>query len=509
MSETQFDLIIVGGGLGGLLTAALSSREGMKVLVLDQDKQWGGCLQSFSFQKTLFDSCVHYLGSMKPGQTLYQIFEYLGLLEDLALKDLDEDGFDRIRFGDSPTAYPHGVGKTRFLEALLPHFPEMRGPLVQYLAELERFIQQFPLYRLQTGDPWAKQPFLSPSLIEVLNQLIPSAKLRAVLTGSSLLYAGDAQHSPFYQHALVWNSYYEGPRKILPGTTRLTKALVQKILQQGGQMKNRCQVQRLITQNGRATAVETQDGARFHARHFVCAIHPARFLEMVDHQAFRPAFRQRIAQIPQTPGSFTAYLVLAPKTIPYANHNLYWHRDFQTLAAGASSAASWPHTYGLFFQEDPQHPGFARGLTIMTYMDYECVRPWAESKNRATDPQGRPPSYDEFKEAKKEQLIGQVFRDLGWNRAHIMGSTAATPLTLRDYTGTPQGGIYGWQKSFREPSTRMIAPRSRLGNLYFTGQNLNLHGVLGVSISAVATAAELFGLSYLLHKINPDSNPMA
>jgi all-trans-retinol 13,14-reductase len=50
-ANNTYDVVIVGGGLGGLLSAVLLAKEGMKVCVLEKDKQIGGCLQTFGLQK--------------------------------------------------------------------------------------------------------------------------------------------------------------------------------------------------------------------------------------------------------------------------------------------------------------------------------------------------------------------------------------------------------------------------------------------------------------------------
>jgi all-trans-retinol 13,14-reductase len=44
-------------------------------------------------------------------------------------------------------------------------------------------------------------------------------------------------------------------------------------------------------------------------------------------------------------------------------------------------------------------------------------------------------------------------------------------------------------------------PKTKIPNFYFTGQNTNLHGVLGVTIGSVVTCGEILGLEYLLKKI--------
>lgn len=500
MGHQHYDLIVIGGGLGGLVTAALLSREGMKVLVLEKDRQAGGCLQPFSFAKTVFDSCVHYLGSLRPGQVQYQLLDYLGLMDSLEVKALDEKGFDRIRFGNESREYAHGVGRENFLEALIPAFPDAGPALNQYLDHIKEVCSAFPLYGLKSGPSEAKQAYLSSSLSSTLERIIPSPRLRAVLTGSSLLYAGQAHHSPFYLHALVWNSYFEGPGKILPTTGRITQGLIAKIREAGGEVLLRNPVKALHTRDRRVVAAEGENGEQWQARYWVSALHPRLTLDLLPAECFRPAFRQRIQSIPQTQGGFMLYLKLAPGRLPYRNHNLYWHRETNTLMD--HHPEPWPSRYGLFFQEDPDHPGFARSLSLLTYMDYAQVRPWMDSRNSATRPGLRPPAYEAFKEARCRELMELVCQHQGISPGIITDYRAATPLTIRDYTGTPEGALYGGQKSYKEPQARSLGTRTRLENLFFTGQNINLHGVLGVSLSALATAGEIVGLPQLLRKIH-------
>ena len=78
----------------------------------------------------------------------------------------------------------------------------------------------------------------------------------------------------------------------------------------------------------------------------------------------------------------------------------------------------------------------------------------------------------------------------------------STPLTFRDYIGTPNGGIYGTLKDFHHPMASYVGPKTRIPNLFFTGQNVNLHGALGVSMSSLLTCGELIGLNHLIEQIN-------
>ena len=47
----------------------------------------------------------------------------------------------------------------------------------------------------------------------------------------------------------------------------------------------------------------------------------------------------------------------------------------------------------------------------------------------------------------------------------------------------------------------MFKPSTRVKGLYLTGQNLNLHGILGVSISALKTCGDILGMDYLVKKV--------
>ena len=103
--KEKYDVVIVGSGLGGLVSAIILAKEGRSVCVLEKNQQYGGNLQTFVRHKTIFDTGVHYIGGLSEGQNLYQYFKYLGIIDDIELKKLDEDGFDIITFDDDETEY--------------------------------------------------------------------------------------------------------------------------------------------------------------------------------------------------------------------------------------------------------------------------------------------------------------------------------------------------------------------------------------------------------------------
>ena len=84
---------------------------------------------------------------------------------------------------------------------------------------------------------------------------------------------------------------------------------------------------------------------------------------------------------------------------------------------------------------------------------------------------------------------------------NVESTYSSTPLTYQHYTETPEGSAYGIAKSYRNSLATLIPPRTKIENLYLTGQNLNVHGMLGVTLTAATTCGELLGVEYLSKKI--------
>lgn len=106
----QYDVVIIGSGLGGLVCGAILSKNGYRVCIYEKNRQIGGCLQTFSRDKAIIDSGVHYVGGLEDGQTLNQVFRYLGILDSMKLKRMEMDGFDHIHFGEEQKVYKLAQG---------------------------------------------------------------------------------------------------------------------------------------------------------------------------------------------------------------------------------------------------------------------------------------------------------------------------------------------------------------------------------------------------------------
>ena len=132
------------------------------------------------------------------------------------------------------------------------------------------------------------------------------------------------------------------------------------------------------------------------------------------------------------------------------------------------------------------HPRFARSAVVLSYMNFDDVRPWADTTVGC-----RGEEYLEFKRLKAEKLLDQLYRDFPSLHGCIESYSTSTPLTYRDYTGTVEGGMYGVARDVNTGSASRITARTRVPNLFQTGQNINSHGILGVLVGAIVTCSEL------------------
>ena len=498
----KFDVIIIGTGLGGLATAVMLGKEGYRVCLLEKNKQVGGCLQTYARDKVIFDSGVHYIGGLSPGQNTYQIFKYLGILDRLKLQKMDEDAFDKIIFEGDDNEYPQAQGHENFIQQLLKYFPDEEKGLRAYCDKIKEVCSKFPLYNLREGDFYSeKADILGIDTKAFIESVTSNKRLQEVLAGNISLYAGLPDKSPFYVHALVINSYIESSWKCLDGGSQIAKYLVEEIRKYKGEIIRHKEIARIVETDGKVQFVESSDGVRYYGDIFISNIHPAKTLDILESDLIKKAYRSRIKSLENTISTFTLNIVLKPESFPYFKYNLYYHDADSVWTGTQYTGENWPPEWALFLQPISKSDKWAEGMTILAYMKMEDVREWENTFNTVSETDERGASYEEFKRRKAELLIDKIEKKLPNIRSCIQSYYTATPLTYRDYIGNEDGALYGIVRDYKNPLKTFISPRTKVPNLYLTGQNLNLHGILGVSVSAMITTMSILNSTELINKV--------
>jgi all-trans-retinol 13,14-reductase len=498
----DYDVIIIGSGMGGLVCADLLGREGYKVCVLEKNKQIGGSLQTYVRDKIIFDSGVHYIGGLSKGQNLYQIFQYLGIMDKLKIQRMDTDVFDKIIIDNDNKEYIHAQGYENFIQQLLKDFPAEEKGLRLYCDKIKEVCNKFPLYNLRSGGDFnEKTSILEIDTKAFIESVTEDKKLQAVLVGSNMLYVLKAGKTPFYVHAMILNSYIESAWKCVDGGSQIGKLILKNIREQGGEIFRNTEVKKIIVEEDKVNAVELADGSRISGKIYISNMHPVQTLEMTETSLIKKGYRSRIKELENSIGGFVMNIVLKKDAIKYVKHNFYYHKDGHIWDMTEHTDDNWPLCYAIFFSAASRSEEYAESMTVLAYMRFDEVKKWDKTFNTVSAENNRGEDYDNFKKQKAEKLLDVIEEKFPGLRNSIANYYTSTPLSFRDYIGNHDGSMYGITKDSTNPLKTFISPRTKLPNLYLTGQNLNLHGILGATMSALVTTTTILGNENIIEKI--------
>lgn len=489
--------------MGGLVSSVLLAKEGYSVCVLEKNNQYGGNLQTFVRDKTIFDTGVHYIGGLSEGENLYQYLDYLGIMKDLKLQKLDEDGYDYITFDNDNNKYPHAQGYDNFIKQLLKFFPQEKETLEKYCKAIKDICDTFPLYNLKKGGTAYNEKILSINAKEFFDELTDNELLKSVLSGSNSLYGGNGYNTPLYVHALSVNSYIQSSWRCINGGSQISKLLVRQLRKYGGDIFKHQEVIDFVFDDKELVGIKTKKGNTVYADQFISNIDLKRTIDLVGKDRFRKSFFKRTERLEVTPSAFSLYIVFKPNSFPYLNHN-YYHFKNQDMVWNATNydREKWPEGYMMSMAVSEKNQKWADSMTVMTYMYYDEVKKWESTFNTVAEKDDRGDEYEKFKQTHIEKLLKEIELKFPDIRESIYSVYASTPLSYRDYIGGQNGNMYGYEKDANNPLKTFISPRTKIPNLLLTGQSINMHGMLGVTIGAVVTCSEIIGKEYLIDKIN-------
>lgn len=478
---------IIGGGIGGLMTGALMTKEGYRVTILEKNHTVGGGLQSFSRHGHLFDPCMHIFGGMQPGGNLRGILEHLGIADTLKTTPY----YDTIVYGDERITLP--FGRKAWIEAVGQG--EHKQELNAYVDALYHLADTENLFNLRpdTVEVEVAENITAKELIE---RHIGDEHLRNRLTFIAHLYGGTTD-SPALLHALTSVLHIDGVYAIVSSAQSLADLLCGIITSGGGEIHTDSPVTTIESDGKQVTSVVCNN-ERYCADNYISAISIGALLRIAPREAFSTAFRKRIEAAEQCCSAFCVYGILKHGTLEQQNagyHILRQGVDPWNLASVQPDR--WPHNMFLMTQSDSGDQRYADTMTIVAPMDFNYVSPWADSTHSH-----RPEGYRNWKTAMTEQAMQMAQEVLGPLETTYI--EAASPLTIRDYSGTTRGTCYGMHSSAQNLATTTLVPRTRLANLFLTGQDVNFHGLVGTSLTAVLTAETIVGRNKIVNSIKSE-----
>ncbi len=494
----KYDVAIVGSGLGGLLCGYILSKNGMKVAIFEKHHQPGGCLQTFKRSGTSFDTGMHYIGGIEEGQELHLLLKYFDLFNHIKLQKLDEDGFDHFLLKGKE--YRYAMGFDRFVEVLAEDFPSERAALQKYVDAIQDVARHSFVNTMGKIGPTKMFPpeFITTSVGKFLESVTDNKLLQNVLAANNPLYAGRLDKTSMYVHSLVTNTYIGSAYRIIDGSDTITNALINSIKSFGGEIFLSSEVTRFEVGEKKMDALIVNGEERIEADHFISGIHPQATLDRVDETPLlRKVFRTRIRSLKNTISNFTIYLKFKKDCFRYKNFNLYYYRNEDVWDAFSYTEGEWPKSFLMMNQaRSKDTSGYAHSAIVIAYMNFEDVARWNE-----TTVGKRGQEYLDFKKAKAEKLLQELELCCPGINDCIETYYTSSPLTYRDYTGTTNGSMYGVMRDCSMSSQLMVTQKTKIPNLFFTGQNINAHGMLGVAVGSIITCSELIGAEKLIGQL--------
>lgn len=496
MNDQRYDIAILGCGLGGLVCGYILSKNGYKVLLLEKEAQIGGCLQTFRRFGVKFDTGMHYIGSMLEGQILHRLFSYLNLTGRVPLQRLDLEGYDRFSIGGK--SYRYASGYDQFVDALSESFPQNRRDIEEYVRQLKSIANASPLYNLRKVEDnvFIEADYIKTSVNDFIAGVTGNPMLRDVLAGNLPLYAGVKDKTPTYIHALINNFYIQSAWRIIGGSDVIAHALADSIRHFGGEIRTRSEVAEIVCDDTHATGIRLTSGDYIEADSFISNIHPQAALRLLDTHLIRKAYRARIHDLENTISNFTVYIKFKEKATPYLNYNYYFYSHDDVWQANNRHAGAPLQSYLFMHQCAEANQVYAQSAEMIGYMKFDEVAKWTDTLHGH-----RGEEYLEFKQRTAEHYLDVLEQSFPGIRNTIEGYETSSPLTYRDYTATENGSMYGIIRDKNFPTQTLVSQRTKIPNLFMTGQNINSHGILGVTIGAALTCAEFLGLNKIIDEI--------
>lgn len=493
------EVIIIGGGIGGLVSACLLCKEGYIPTVLEQHYIIGGGFHCFDKYGKNWEAGIHYVSGFEEGGTVRKIFDYLGVLDKIELMPLDQDGFDVLHVGSDNAIYKFGIGKENFKKLLIERFPEEADGINKYVDAIYAMSDNIPLFNLRhapAGLYYLDAESLSP-VGDYIDTYVKDERLRKALAWNNSLYSGE-RDAPMYVHALISKFYIDGATRIVGGTQVIADELVKLIESYGGKVYTSTNVVKIDVEDKKVQKVIAADGREFKADYYISSVHPSFTLDLIEPAKIQKAYRERLQNLEESYSGFIVYVKLKPNSFPFLNNNYYYYKDYDKIWDAINyETEDYPPGFMITTPPVKNQGKYAEKALVSCMMRYSDVQKWENTKigKRGED-------YKEFKRKIEEKLLdlaNTVFPEL---KDSIDKTFTATPLTIQDYLRTKRGGLYGYKKNSENIIRAQILPRTKIENLFLTGQNINLHGIIGVPLSAIVTVGELVGVEYLVNKIN-------
>lgn len=510
MKKNQFDTIIIGSGAGGLSAALCLAKEGQKVLVLEQHDVPGGWCHSFYLNGHRFTPGVHYVGLLDKGQSTSQLYEGLGIANDLVFFRMNPKAYEHCWIGNERFDYPANFDD--LVSDLSEKFPDEKKDILKYLTLVRNVSRQIQLIpKIKTLWEQITIPFRTKqmgkyglfSLKRVIDWHIKDPLLKKILN----IQFGDHGLAPakasFPLHSAVMDHYFSGGFYPMGGGGAIIKAMTNELKRKGSQIRTSTAVSKILLSKDkkkRAIGVLLENGEQLFADRIISNADPGiTYQKLIGSENLSRKLNKKLAKTKYSCTSLMLFLTvdmdIRKAGIDSGNIWLMAEGDMDEIYEGMQEPdiISGDKFKGMFVScttlKDPvSFDGKHHTLEAITYINYESFRQFEGEANQRSE------AYLEFKRVLTSKMLNTLETVIPDIRNHIVHQELGTPITNQHYINATDGSVYGTEKSIKHIGPFSFKAKSEIENLYLCGASIAAHGIAGASYSGVQTAGEILGM---------------
>lgn len=527
-TEREFDAIVIGSGMGGLAFASIMAKlRKWRVLVLERHFKIGGFTHTFTRPGGWsWDVGLHYVGEMGEGMTGRRLFDFI---TDCGVQwNPMPDVYDVFVY---PTLEVRACkGEADFRLALTDDFPRERANIDRYFQDLKSAIgwihRHFTAMAAPAPLSWIARGVnrFSANLPlgitrQYLEERFRDPQLRAVVTSQWADYGMPPSQSAFATHAVIATHYLHGAWYPRGGAGEIAKATGAIIRAAGGELLPNHEVTRiLLDESNRAVGVEVRVnkgklGTRAEFRAPVVVSDAGAwntFTRMLPSSVL--PFRNELKSPP--PGFEVVELFLGlrgdPRQMGFRgeNHWIFSSFDHDEMYARRNELLDGrAMTAYLSFPSLKDSHAKRHTAEIIAPLSYRSLEAYREGPWRR-----RGVSYESAKNRVIQALLELVERHYPGFGDLVAYSELGTPLTFEHFTAAPSGSIYGYPGTPDRYCKPWLGPATPIRNLFLTGADAALPGIMGALMGGVLTAGRLmgpFGFFRIMRAVNSRSSKVS
>ncbi len=505
----ELDTIIIGSGAGGLASAICLSRAGQRVLVLEQHDVPGGWCHSFYLNGYRFTPGVHYIGLLGPGESTSELYEGLGIANDLVFFRMNPAAYEHCCIGEERINLPAGFDELG--QSLSARFPHEKKGIKKYLKTVRDVSRQLHLIPKMSGFwdnvtiAWRTRhlgKYGLFSLKRVIDWHIKDPLLKKVLNVQCGDHGLPPAQASFPLHCAVMDHYFSGGFYPMGGGGAIVKAMTKAIKENCSEVRTQQSVKRILLVGDtkkRAIGVELESGEKIFAKNIISNADPGiTYLNMVGKENLSPKLLKRLSKTKYSCTSLMLFLTvdMDVRAAGLDSGNIWMLEDKDTdelfeemMKVDISSGDEFP---GIFIscttlKDPPSFDGRYHTLEVVSFINRESFDHFTGEENQ------RSPEYTQFKELLTQKMLNGLEKAVPGISAKIVNKELGTPITNEYYINSTGGSVYGTEKSFMQTGPFAYKSKSEIENLHLCGASIISHGVAGAAYSGVQTAAKILG----------------